>query len=234
MNSCFRFKQFSVYHDKCAMKVGTDGVLLGAWADCSTAKRLLDVGTGSGLIALMLAQRSHASIDAIDLDENAYLQAKLNFEQAPFRDRLTVYLSSLQDFTSELKYDRIVCNPPYFSHSLQSPDKSRTCARHNDTLSLDELVQCSRTLLSEEGKLSLILPFAVLASADRLASEQGLFPTRKTCVRPLQDKPPKRILLEYSTDRQTLEESDMYIEKARHVYSEEYRALTQDFYLALS
>jgi tRNA1Val (adenine37-N6)-methyltransferase len=123
------------------MKVGVDGVLLGAWADCRNIQFALDVGTGSGLIALMLAQRSDASIHAIDIDENAYQQAEINFNNSPFYNRLSIEQISFQDFSSSVRYDLIVSNPPYFTHSMKSPDKNRNLARHNDHLPLEVLIK---------------------------------------------------------------------------------------------
>jgi tRNA1Val (adenine37-N6)-methyltransferase len=229
--SFFRFKQFTVRHDCCAMKVGTDGVLLGAWVDCSRVETVLDVGTGSGLIALMLAQRSPAIIDAVDIDKDACRQAQINFENSPFRERLNIYRSSFPDFSPKMKYDLIVSNPPYFSRSLLSPDKGRTQARHNDTLPFEDLMGKSASLLSPDGKLSLILPFDAFDRIHALAEENGLFLNRKTLVSPLQDRAPKRILLEYSRHDCSLIENRLSIEKSHHVYSEEYIALTKDFYL---
>jgi tRNA1Val (adenine37-N6)-methyltransferase len=231
MNDSFRFKQFAVFHDRCAMKVGTDGVLLGAWADCSNAETILDIGSGSGLIALMLAQRSPARIDAIDIDEDACQQAKINFENAPFRDRLSVYFSSLQDFFPSKKYDLVVSNPPYFSRSLQSPDKNRTLARHNQTLPFDELITNSCRLLSSDGKLALILPFDAFDSINPLALEQNLFLCRKEKISPVWNHPPKRILLEYSVKQYPLIETEIHLEDSNHARSEDYQNLTKDFYL---
>ena len=230
-NPFFRFKQFTVFHDLCAMKVGTDGVLLGAWADCLNAQIILDVGTGSGLIALMLAQRSNSTITAIDIDESAYRQAGINFKESPFHDRLSVYHTSIQQFSTSTKYDLIVSNPPYFSNSLQSPDASRTHARHNDSLPLDDLIKYSQQLLSPKGKLALILPFDTFEQVNSRALEHSLFLCRKTQVCPTPSQAPKRVLLEYSPAQQPLVEDEFFIEKSRHVYSEEYRNLTSEFYL---
>ena len=230
-NPFFRFKQFTVFHDLCAMKVGTDGVLLGAWADCLNAQTILDIGTGSGLIALMLAQRSKSVITAIDIEESAYIQAGINFKKSPFNDRLNIYHASIQQFSTSTKYDLIVSNPPYFSNSLQSPDASRTHARHNDSLSLDDLIKHSQSLLSPKGKLALILPFDIFEQVNDRALEHSLFLCRKTQVCPTPSQAPKRILLEYSMEKQPIVENELFIEKSRHVYSEEYRNLTSKFYL---
>jgi len=230
-NPFFRFKQFSVYHDLCAMKVGVDGVLLGAWADCGNIQYGLDVGTGSGLIALMLVQRSKAKVHAIDIDENACKQAEINFHNSPFQERLSVEKVSFQDFSTQVRYDLIVSNPPYFSNSLKSIDNNRNLARHNDNLTLDDLFSKAATMLNQSGKIALILPCEKCETAVKSASENKLFLCRKTLVSSLQNHPPKRVLLEFTfVDKETLENS-FFIGKEKESYSDEYRSLTDDFYL---
>jgi len=213
------------------MKVGVDGVLLGAWADCKNVKYVLDVGTGSGLIALMLAQRSGALIHAIDIDENACKQAEINFNNSPFHDRLSVECCDFRDFSTSVRYDLIVSNPPYFSDSLKSPDKNRSLARHNEHLPLDILFKKSASLLSPQGKVALILPIDRWENANSLAVENQLILCRKTLVSTLQNHPPKRVLSEYSFIKQSPTETCFYIGKTKQEYSVEYRALTEDFYL---
>ncbi len=232
-NPYFRFKQFTVFHDQCAMKVGTDGVLLGAWTDCRDAKKILDVGTGSGLIALMLAQRSHASVCGIDIDENACKQAQLNVSHSPFAEQIEIRHCDYAAFTAHETYDLIVSNPPYFIHSLKSPGKTRSIARHNDALAVDTLLTKSLSVLSPTGKIALILPYEQREKTDSIASGIGLTKRRETMVKPLPDTPPKRILLEYSRQLSVSESSTLCIELSRHHYSEEYRALTKNFYLNL-
>ena len=162
-NPYFQFKQFTVWHDKCAMKVGTDGVLLGAWCCVENITRILDVGCGTGLISLMLAQRCQAEIDAVDIDEAACIQARENADRSPFGDRLQIFHRPFANFVNESagirQYDCIVSNPPYFIDSLKCPDKQRNQARHTDTLTLEELIEGSKQLLAPQGKLYLILPF---------------------------------------------------------------------------
>jgi len=230
-NPYFRFKQFTVYHDLCAMKVGVDGVLLGAWADCRNIRYGLDVGTGSGLIALMLAQRSEARIHAIDIDENACKQAEINFNNSPFRDRLSVESGAFQDFSSSRRYDLIVSNPPYFAHSLKSPDKNRSFARHNDHLPLEVLIKKSASLLAPQGKAAFIIPFDRWEKIHSSAVENQLFLCRKTWISSLQNRPPKRVLLEYSFINQGIAEDGFYIGETKEAYSNEYRYLTEEFYL---
>jgi tRNA1Val (adenine37-N6)-methyltransferase len=230
-NPFFRFKQFTVYHDLCAMKVGVDGVILGAWADCRNIQHALDIGTGSGLIALMLAQRSGAYIHAIDIDENACKQAKLNFNHSPFDKLLSIEMVDFKNFSSSVQYDLIVSNPPYFAHSLQSPDKNRSLARHNEHLPLNVLIEKSASLLSTHGKAAFILPFDRWEEIQALASENQLFLCRKTLVSSIQNNPPKRILLEYSFIDQTPTEDSFYIGRTKETYSDKYKALTEAFYL---
>ena len=230
-NPYFRFKQFTVYHDLCAMKVGIDGVLLGAWADCRNIRYGLDVGTGSGLIALMLAQRSEACVHAIDIDENACKQAEINFNHSPFHDRLSIESVPFQDFLSSRRYDLIVSNPPYFAHSLKSPDKNRNLARHNDHLPLEVLIKKSASLLTPQGKAAFIIPFDQWENIHSPAVENQLFLCRKTLVSSLQNHPPKRVLLEYSFINRGVTEDGFYIGETKETYSNEYRSLTEDFYL---
>ncbi|MCQ2311742.1 MAG: methyltransferase [Paludibacteraceae bacterium] len=256
----FRFKQFTVWHDRCAMKVGTDGVLLGAWCDIEGLRvdnalirltvdnaqcTILDVGTGSGLIALMLAQRCpNAYIDAIDIAPEAVEQATYNFEQSPWADRLAAHLSPLQSWhpDSSTKYDLIVSNPPYFVDSLKNPDKGRGLARHTDTLSYEELLKHSARLLKEQGILALVLPAMAEEQIIRLAATQGLYPTRLTRVFSKPDSPtPIRILIEFCKEppiaqevsplRGDLKMSSLYIESAHSPRSAEYAEMTKDFYL---
>ena len=230
-NPFFHFKQFTVYHDLCAMKVGVDGVLLGAWADCRSSKNCLDVGTGSGLIALMLAQRSDAQIYAIDIDENACRQAEINFNNSPFRERINIEQIDFRNFSSSVKYDLIVSNPPYFANSLKSPDNNRNVARHNENLPLDVLFEKSASILSQNGKIALILPFDRLDDAKASALENGLFLCRKTLVSPFENQPPKRVLQEFSFFNKNIIEDNFYIGKTKQTYSSEYLALTKAFYL---
>lgn len=235
-NPYFQFKQFTVYHDRCAMKVGTDGVLLGAWANASGAGTALDIGTGTGLIALMIAQRNtNALIDAIDIDLDAVAQAKDNINNSPFSSRIACFNTSLQDFQEQTdrKYDLIVSNPPFFIQSLKSPVWSRTLARHTDSLTMKDLIRGASLLLSERGRLSIIYPYEYKDELQLLAQQSGLFTSYIVNVYPTDDSSPKRVLMEFSKVVSDFSESNLVIEKKRHVYSDEYAALTKDFYLKL-
>ena len=231
----FRFKQFTVWHDRCAMKVGTDGVLLGAWAPANSftpnpLTRILDIGTGSGLIALMLAQRfPEASIDAIDIDEAAVEQARENFVVSPWTDRLHAFHARLQDWQNHplqitnYKYDLIVSNPPDFQNSLKNPDKGRQTARHTDTLSYAELLRHSARLLTEKGLLALVLPAEVEQEVHGLAAAELLSLTRITRVYSKESKPARRVLLgfEKSISRDTdisITEDSLVLENEKDFY----------------
>ncbi|MEE4197513.1 MAG: tRNA1(Val) (adenine(37)-N6)-methyltransferase [Bacteroidales bacterium] len=233
-NDYFKFKQFVVYQERCAMKVGTDGVLLGAWAGVENANRILDVGTGTGLIALMLAQRSNASIDALEIDARACAQALENINHSPWAERIHVIHQSFQDFSEKnaAKYDLIVSNPPYFQNSLTTPDARRTQARHNTDLQLDDLIGGTLQCLAPTGTLSLILPYLEGNLLIAGAAEKGLYCVRKTNVLPKPGRKPKRLLLEFQRNKKPLFEQNLVIEVSkRHQYSDDYKALTRDFYL---
>ncbi|MDR0872130.1 MAG: methyltransferase [Prevotellaceae bacterium] len=227
----FRFKQFVIHQDRCAMKVGTDGVLLGAWADVENAARILDIGTGTGLIAMMLAQRNpNACVDAIEIEENAYRQATENTSVR--KERINVFHTPLQSFFPAEKYDVIVSNPPYFSHSLKNPDKSREIARHTDTLTLQELFLHSKRLLKPGGKLSIIFPAENMEEKERAKFFSPLQCNRLCKVFPKPNTKEKRLLMEFSLAPADCIESEIIIENGgRHEYSEEYKELTKDFYL---
>jgi len=228
----FRFKQFSIQDDRCAMKVGTDGVLLGAWSPVGT--RILDIGTGSGLIALMLAQRyPQARIDAIDIDEAAIEQARENFQSSVFSQQLATFLSSLQEWKGG-PYDLIVSNPPYFRNSLKNPDKGRTQARHTDSLSYAELITHSARLLTDEGRLALILPAEAESEVRGLAASEKLSLVRVTRVYSKENKPVRRVMMEWRVKRQepAFERQDtLILEDEKGLRSAVYQELTKDFYL---
>ena len=232
-NPFFRFKQFTVYHDRCAMKVGTDGVLLGAWANVSQARHILDIGTGTGLIALMLAQRSDARITAIDIDEEAVAQATDNAENSPWASRIRVLQQDLCQYCTEQRFDVIVSNPPYFIDSLKCPDSQRNTARHTDTLDARRLLQKASELLHPEGQFSLVIPAEQVSQIQQIGEECGLYLTRHTAVITRPELPPKRALLEFRKTQATYQTDELVIELDRHVYSEGYIDLTCDFYLKM-
>ena len=226
------------------MKVGTDGVLLGAWCPLAIATsegeyKVLDIGTGSGLIALMLAQRATSIddtpivIDTIDIDAGAAEQAKFNFEQSPWSKLLRIYQSSLQEWQSEKEYDLIVSNPPYFQGSLKNPDAQRATARHTDSLSYNELIAHSERLLRRNGTLALVLPIEAEEEILSLAAAAGLSPIAITYVHTKPCKPVKRILMALTKGDADgeVDGNHFYIESADSPRSEEYKKLTEEFYL---
>jgi len=234
----FTFKQFSVEQDKSAMKIGTDGVLLGAWAPINEQTySILDVGSGTGIIALMLAQRSDADqIDAIEIDENAYEQTVENFENSPWSDRLFCYHAGLDEFMEEPEdeYDLIVSNPPFYTENYLSGDQQRDQARFTESLPFEDLVEAADLLLSENGVFAIIIPYKEEAKLIALAKDFDLFPMKITRVKGTPTTEIKRTLLAFS--RNTTENfpvDELIIEIGRHEYTPEYINLTKDFYLKM-
>ena len=236
--SKFQFKQFSLEQDRTAMKIGTDGVLLGAWTPVEkNIFSILDIGTGTGIIALMLAQRSSASqIDALEIDENAFEQATDNFENSPWNDRLFCFHAALDEFVQEPEdeYDLIVSNPPFYSEDYKSSNDQRDLARFQDAMPFEDLVEAAALLLSENGIFSVIIPFKEEENFLALAKEHKLFPLKITRVKGTPTTETKRSLLAFSrNENRTLRVDELIIETARHIYTPEYTALTKDFYLKM-
>lgn len=233
-NPYFQFKKFTVYHDKCAMKVGTDGLMLGAWVDVKEATKVLDIGTGSGVIALMVAQRCHAMIDAIDISEGAYIQSLENFKSCDWTERLTTFHMGLKDF-AELNhgqgYDLIVSNPPYFHNNLKPTKHDRAVARHSIELDLKKLVLYSSRLLAKNGRMCFILPYEQLEQLSLEAKVNQLFLTKLTKVYPKPRKPIKRVLVQLEKSEKELAGDKLIIEGDSGGYSDEYRVLLKEFYL---
>ncbi|OHT46971.1 tRNA1(Val) (adenine(37)-N6)-methyltransferase [Flavobacterium tructae] len=232
----FQFKQFSVLQDKTAMKVGTDGVLLGAWAPINhNPFSVLDIGAGTGIIALMLAQRTNAEqIDALEIDEDAYEEAVENFENSPWGDRLFCFHAGLDEFIEEPEdeYDLIVSNPPFYAEDYKSENEQRDLARFQDAMPFEELVEAADLLLSENGILAIILPFKEEEKFIALAKESELYPVKITRVKGTPTAVVKRSLLAFSRNETPQPEVDeLTIEIDRHVYTPQYIDLTKDFYL---
>lgn len=231
----FHFKQFNIYDDQCAMKVGTDGVLLGAWADITNAKTILDIGTGTGLIAIMMAQRisSQAIIDAVEIDNNAVAQAKENIVQSPWSSCINLYHAAIQDYQPmPLKtYDMIISNPPFFLSGSKSDQASRNKARHTELLTHTDLLQAVERLLSENGQFSLILPTNEGYQFINEAREYGLCAKQIVEIKPKLDKPVERLLIELSRNNSNPAKSTLTIQyEKRNHYTPDYIALTKDFY----
>lgn len=236
----FRFKQFVIEQDQCAMKVGTDGVLLGAWANVEDATSILDVGTGTGLIAIMCAQRNPvADIVGLELEPAAKRQAENNAQASPWNERITMHLG---DFTennwskphSLPTFDHILCNPPFFQNAKLSLDSARNLARHMNTLDLPRLAQGSAQHLSVHGRVSLIIPANQEESAIQAFQQHGLFNTRKTYVKGNRNSPVKRVLIEFQRMETPVSINEICIEISRHNYTPEYVALTKAFYLKMA
>lgn len=233
-NQWFQFKQFRIAQDRCAMKVGTDGVLLGAWADVPESGLVLDVGTGTGLIAMMVAQRSaEVRITALEADHEAYLQATENVAACRFSDRIAVVHGDFNEYYSSVQdvFDLVICNPPYFVDSYEPEKIERSMARHAWGLSLQKLIEGAAVILTGSGRLSIIIPSFLEEEAIELASGSGLNLQRSMAVIPVPGRPAKRCCLEFAFPREKTEKETLVIEEGgRHKYSKAYRALTREFY----
>lgn len=234
----FQFKQFSVEQDRCAMKIGTDGVLLGAWAPIDhNPFSVLDIGAGTGIISLMIAQRSNAEqIDALEIDENAYEQAVENFENSPWGDRLFCFHAGLDEFMDEPEdeYDLIISNPPFYTEDYQSGNEQRDLARFADALPFEDLIEATDLLLSDNGILAVIIPHKEEEKFIALAKDFDLFPIKITRVKGTPTTEIKRSLLAFSRNLiENFPVDELIIETSRHIYTPEYIELTKDFYLKM-
>ena len=237
MEKPFKFKQFTVKQDRCAMKIGTDGVLLGAWTSVKhNPFSVLDIGSGTGILSLMIAQRSHAEqIEAIEIDDDAYEQCSENFENSPWNDRLFCYHASLLEFVEEVgdSFDLIVCNPPFYSEDYKTENKSRDLARFNDAMPFKHIIYAVAHLLAEDGLFSIVIPRKEEDDFVALANTIGLFPQRILHVKGNPDTEVKRSLIELSYTENEVEISELIIETERHNYTKDYINLTKDFYLKM-
>ena len=220
-NSYFQFKQFTVWHDKCAMKVGTDGVLLGAWSHVGDAQRILDIGTGTGLVALMLAQRSKAFIIALEKDCAAVRQAIENVSHSPWQDRIEVVEADFRCYTSTTQFDVIVSNPPYFTNSLKCPNRQRNTARHDNELTYEELLKGVSQLLSTDGEFTIIIPADASEKVKEIALNYSLYPYKQLNITTKPGLSPKRCLITFKFQDQEYQTKNIVIELSRHKYSQE-------------
>ena len=233
-NDYFQFRQFVVRQQRCAMKVGTDGTLLGAWAAAPSGQcRILDIGTGTGLIALMMAQRfPEAEVTGIDIDEDAVTQAVENVSLSPFSERVRIYRQDIVNFTDIIGFDAIVSNPPYFVDSLACPDDQRTIARHAVSLTYEQLMYQAYRLLKDEGRFSVVVPSDCRAKIEAAACLEGFFTTRVCLIKTTPRKQPKRQLIEFQKHPVSeLDISEGVIEVSPNVRSEWYQQLTKEFYI---
>ena len=231
-SNTFRFKQFDVKQDKCAMKVNTDGVLLAAWAQLNSAKTILDIGTGTGVLALMMAQKNpEAIIDAIDIDEDAFLQAKENFTNCKWSERLKAYHYSLQNFSPDRKYDIIISNPPYFMDDLKADNPQKNIAKHSVALNYEELISGINFLLNKNGSAFIEIPAFNYPLLMNEAEKHNLFVNNKTDVISIAGKAAYLSLIELSYKAAILKETTLTISNPDNSFTSEYIALTKDFYL---
>lgn len=232
-NNYFQFKQFKIHQEKAAMKVNTDGVLLGAWATTENAETILDVGTGTGVIALMMAQRCSAKITAIEIEENAAHEAIQNIQISSWQDRITVQHISFQQFatTNQNVFDLIISNPPFFSNGVKSKSHSKSIARHNHLLPFNQLIEGCVQLLKSSGKFALILPIEETQQFILQAETEGLFVERITGVKPKRLKNINRYLIEFTKTKSAVKEEvlSIYIDSGTD-YTDQYKELTRDFY----
>ena len=236
--STFNFKQFSVQQDKCAMKIGTDAVLLGAWCPIDNNPfSVLDIGAGTGVLSLMLAQRTNAEqIDALEIDEDAYEQCVENFEASSWSDRLFCFHAGLDEFIDEPEdeYDIIISNPPFYSEDYKTDNSQRDLARFQDAMPFEELVEAANLLLSENGIFAVVIPFKEEERFINLCAEVELFPVKVTRVKGSHTTPIVRSLLAFKRyELSVLTADELVIEINRHEYTDDYINLTKDFYLKM-
>ncbi len=229
----FKFRQFLVHDEQSTQRVGTDAMLLGAWVNPGSARKILDIGTGCGVLALMMAQQCAAQVDAIDIDGPSILEAKSNFSNSPWNGRINAIHASLAEFSAQSlpEYDLIITNPPYFSNSLKSPSARKNQARHDDSLSLTELVMTVKKLLTPAGRFALILPAGQAARCTSLCLSNALHQVRRTSVHPKPATQPKRVLLEFSSSGSAgTTESELNILDASGKFSHAYLSMTGSFH----
>ena len=229
----FRFKQFSIKQDKTAMKVSTDGVLLGAWIASKKPKRILDIGTGTAILSIMAAQKfPEAQITAIEIDNDAFLEAKENINNCPWKKRLKIFNTDFFDFCkiSIEKYDLIISNPPYFDNQLKPRDKKKRIAKHSESLAFDKMIAEVSKILSPEGFFCVIIPFQRAETFIHLCAQNNLFVSRKTTIYPNENKKANRILLEFVRHICAIQDNFIRI-REKGKYSRQYLELTKDFYL---
>lgn len=231
----FQFKQFAIDHSESTMKVGTDAVLLGAWVNLHEARNILDIGTGSGVIAIMLAQRSSSftHIDAVEINEPDADQAKANVLHSPWPQKVSVHHSSIQNYLPGIRYDIIVSNPPYFTNSYKPPDERRIQARHTILLPFDELLNAVEKLLEDSGKFNVVLPYTEGLEFQYMAEVKGFYCTRQTALKGRTQKPVERLFMEFAKHPSPCAKEEIVMFNDHDQWSETYKNLTRDFYLKI-
>ena len=230
----FKFKQFDVLQEQSGMKIGTDGVLLGAWADLHNAKHILDIGTGTGLIALMCAQRHQtALITAVEIEEKAAVEATYNFTKSPWSNRLKIVKTDFKQFMSNNKFDIIISNPPFFDENVLSSKYQRNLARNAEHLPLQTLLAKAKEMLTIDGTINLILPVSKLKILEKNLKNEQLYLQKICYVKGRKEMPVKRILVQIGKKNMPIEKSELTIEIDRHLYTDKYKALTREFYLKM-
>lgn len=229
----FRFKQFNIKQDKTALKVGTDSVILGSYANYKKSENILDIGTGTGILALMAAQKSDAIIDAVEIDKNSYNQSLDNFHNSKWYHRINGFHTSIQEFTMscQKKYDTIISNPPYFSNSTKSANSAKITARHTDSLSYKNLCESVSSLLNESGKFYLILPFEKYSEFRWIAFDYNLFCESALLIKPSVNKETNLIVMRFGRFIKETEKEILTIRDKTGEYTEEFKKFTEEFYL---
>jgi len=234
-NDWFNFKQFTIRQEGAAMKVGTDSIILGSWVNVKNASKILDIGTGTGILAIMMAQRSEAEIIAVESNKNAFLEAVFNVKSSPWNNRIRLVESSFQNFAKielcvKSKYDLVISNPPYFNKSIQARTLDRTIARHTITLSSNDLLEGVLKLLKAKGRFCLILPVTEGKQFIKDAEERGLHCIRILHLRTTKSQSVKRLVMEFSPEIRKIEKQELTIRKEDQDYTFEYKNLTKEFY----
>jgi tRNA1Val (adenine37-N6)-methyltransferase len=230
-NTHFSFKKFTIHQDQTAMKVTTDACILGAYSDVQNAKRILDIGTGTGLLTLMLAQRSEAQIEGVEIDEVSYNQAVDNVESSIFKDKIKLYYTDIQSFISENCYDLIISNPPFFQNHLKAEMPSRNNALHTDTLSFEDLLNSVKRLLSSNGTFVVLLPAYQSSVLELMANELGLFANKKLNIHHREGSKILRIITTFGFEKIETQIEELLIKNSVESYTADFQRLLKDYYL---
>ena len=231
----FHFKHFSLYHHRSTMKVGTDAILLGRWVEVKPMDVVFDIGTGCGLLPLMLSQKGVRHVDAVDIDAASIEEASINFKASQWRDHLNAYCMDVNDFAPDKRYDLIVSNPPYFNRFSKCDSERKSRARHNDmTLSYQSLCASALRLLEPDGRFALVLPVSASPEFLKVAEDSGLFLVKQMTIVPIEGRVPNRLNLEFGLQKcDTIQEEVFMIRDADKQFTQQYRDFLKDFYLGL-